>query len=342
MLESEPTVQRSDADGAINTPDTGYTTHQGTVFRKAQGQYSVHAGGRMVACSLSSKLRKQLVYPTAAPWSIRPHVVSVEDIRMVDPVAIGDAVRFVDAGDSDGMITEVLPRRNALARRAAGAKPIEQVIVANVDQVVPVFAAANPTPKWELLDRQLAGAEAAELPAVICITKLDLVRTEAIAQEVQTYRKIGYRVICTSTVTGEGVEEFKAALRGRASVFAGTSGVGKTSLLNRVQPELGLRVNEVSRHTGKGKHTTSHLEMFALDIGGSVIDTPGMREFGVWNVDSDDMDSLFAEIRPYVGRCRFGMDCSHTHEPGCAIKAAVAAGEISERRYRSCIKMMQG
>lgn len=314
----------------------------GTVFRKSQGTYWVHADGRSIPCAISSRLRKVLIYPIADSSSLHARVQHVEDIRMVDPVAIGDIVRFSDAGDGTGMILEVVDRSNALVRRAAGPKPIEQVIVANVDQALCVMAAAQPKPSWELMDRYLAAAEASGIPAVVCVTKIDLVDRGAIEDELETYRRIGYGTLVTSAATGEGIDELRDLLRDRVSVLAGKSGVGKTSLLNAVQPELGLRVNAVSGATGKGKHTTTHLEMFALDIGGSVVDTPGMREFALWNVHERELADLFPDLRPYVGACRFGLDCSHSHEPGCAIKQAVAAGDVSERRHQSYLRLLRG
>jgi ribosome biogenesis GTPase len=273
-------------------------------------------------------------------------VRKVHDIGEVDPVAIGDRVRFVKAGDGGergGMIVEVLPRRNRLSRLAAGPKPIEQVIVANVDQVVAVFSVRQPRPKWALLDRYLAAAEAAEVRALICVTKVDLARGDDIPdmEVFATYEGLGYRTLLTSIVTGEGIESLAQAIGGRVSVLIGKSGVGKTSLLNAVQPGLGLRVREVSQATGKGRHTTSHLEMFPLDGGGGVVDTPGMREFGLWHDASEGgLASLFVEMRPYIGTCRFRLDCSHSHEPGCAIKDAVEAGEIARLRYRNYLRIL--
>jgi ribosome biogenesis GTPase len=333
------------------------TPQTGTVFKRSQGSYTVHSGSRPIVCTLSSKLRRELIYPIADPSSIRPHVVGVADIKTVDPVAIGDTVRFVPAGDGSGMIVEVLPRRNKLVRRAAGVKPLEQVIVANADQFVPVMSAARPAPSWELMDRYLAAAEEANLPSCIVVTKMDLVDTgatgekgrsyrrsdyEQVLQEAQTYERIGYRVILTSASTGTGIEELRAELREKISVLAGKSGVGKTTLLNTIQSGLGLRVNDVGKHTGKGKHTTTHLEMFPLDIGGAIVDTPGMREFGLWNVDGNDLAHLFPDLHPFIGRCRFGLSCSHVHEPGCAVRDAVEAGEVTQRRYQSYLRMAAG
>ena len=313
----------------------------GRVFKKSQGLYAVDADGQTVSCALSNKLRKQLVYPIADPSSLRRHVVAVADIGAVDPVAIGDLVRFVGPGDGSGMITEVLPRRNQLTRRAAGPKPLEQVIVANADQLLAVMAVARPAPSWELMDRYIAAGEEAGLPTRIVVTKLDLVDRDLLLAEVRTYRQVGYSVILTSAETGEGLDELKATLAGRVSVLAGKSGVGKTTLLNAIQPGLGLRVAEVGRHTNKGKHTTTQLEMFGLNVGGAVVDTPGMREFGLWDVAAADLAHLFVDLRPFVGRCRFGLDCTHTHEPACAIKRAVDAGQIASRRYQSYLRMVQ-
>ena len=337
MPQQEPDERRA-AKGAI---DSSRPTGKGTVYKKLQGYYCVNAGGRSLLCTISSTLRKNLEYPVAAPWSLRPRVVAVHKIRAVDPVAIGDIVRFTDSGDDTGMIVEVLPRRNSLVRRAAGRKMLQQVIVVNVDQVVVVFAATRPAPNWEALDRYLAAAESTGLPARVVITKMDLVEVASVEAETGTYRRAGYPVLLTSAAGGVGIEAFREALHGRASVIAGPSGVGKTSLLNAIQPGLGLRVGEVSKHTNKGMHTTSHLEMFPLDGGGSVVDTPGMRELGLWDVEPEEIDGLFPEMRPYLGFCRFRLDCSHTHEPGCAVKEAVARGAISERRYRSCLSMKE-
>jgi ribosome biogenesis GTPase len=316
---------------------------QGIVFQKNLGQYSVHSNGREIACVLSSRLHKQLIYPTADPSSLRRAVQKVREIDQVDPVAIGDVVRFVEAGEQRGMITEILPRRNKLSRPATtpGQRVFEQVIVANADQVVPVFAAASPTPKWGLLDRYLVAAEAAGLPALICITKTDLAgQNSELKATLAEYRRIGYRVQVVSVVTAEGLDEIKQSLQDRVSVLVGKSGVGKTSLLNAIQPGLDLSVKAVGQgKQGKGLHTTTRLEMFRLDGGGAIVDTPGIREFGLWDVDEEDVALFFPEMRPLIGRCKFGLDCQHDEEPGCVIREAVMRGEISPYRYQSYLKL---
>ncbi|MCL5274116.1 MAG: ribosome small subunit-dependent GTPase A [Chloroflexi bacterium] len=296
--------------------------YSGIVIKKITNAYLVQSDAGNLTCTLSQRLKQQ---------------------STGDPVAIGDKVCWNEAAQ----IAVVLPRRNQLARRSAvpmpGAHAHEQVIVANVDQIVPVIAAASPRLAWRLLDRYLVSAESAEIPAVVCITKMDLVDSRPESEEIEAvaaeYRAIGYGVILTSMVSGQGMEEIQAVLRGRLSVFVGKSGVGKTSLLNAIEPGLRLRVQETSQATGKGRHTTTHMEMFPLQFGGAIIDTPGIREFGLWDVDQDDLALFFPEMRPFVGVCKFGRSCRHDEEPGCAIRRAVNAGLISPYRYQSYLKL---
>jgi ribosome biogenesis GTPase / thiamine phosphate phosphatase len=276
---------------------------------------------------------------------MRKRVQEVREINHIDPVAIGDRVHYVDAGNGHGMIVEILPRDSKLSRPAPvpGQRVFEQVIVSNVDLVLPVFSVANPTPKWGLLDRYLVSAEAADLPSLVVINKLDLAwKNPGRDEEIEIYRRIGYPVILVSAVTGEGIEELKHALQGKLAVMVGKSGVGKTSLLNAIQPGLGLRVKAVSKgELGKGRHTTTHLEMFELDFGGALVDTPGIREFGLWDVAGDELASLFPEMANYVGQCKFGLNCHHDQEPGCAIRKAVITGDISPYRYRSYLRLRE-
>ena len=326
----------------MNTTDE---SGQGVVFRKSLGHYTVHTNGREIDCVLSSRLHKQLIYPTADPTSLRHNVQAVREIDHVDPVAIGDHIRYLDAGEGRGMITEILPRRSKLSRPmpVPGQRVFEQVIVSNADQVLPVFAVANPTPKWGLLDRYLVSAEASKLPSLIVITKLDLAeKNSRLETDIEIYRRIGYPIHLVSSVTGEGLEELKQALRGCLSVLVGKSGVGKTSLLNAIQPGLGLRVKAVGQgDVGKGRHTTSYLQMFELGFGGTLVDTPGMREFGLWDVNGEELAHFFPEMASYVGQCKFGMSCRHDQEPGCAIRKAVMAGDISPYRYQSYMNLRE-
>jgi ribosome biogenesis GTPase len=317
----------------------------GVVFRKTLGHYTVHTRGREIHCVLSSLIHKQLIFPTADPSSLRHAVQQVREVDHVDPVAIGDRVRYVDAGEGRGMIIEVLPRDSKLSRPAPvpGQRVFEQVIVSNADLILPVFSAANPRPKWGLLDRYLATAEAAGLPALIVINKLDLAwKNPELDADIEIYRRIGYPVLLVSAVTGEGVEELKQTLQGKLSVLIGKSGVGKTSLLNAIQPGLGLRVKAVGNgEVGKGRHTTTHLEMFELDFGGALVDTPGMREFGLWDITGEELADLFPEMAEYVGQCKFGLSCHHDREPGCAIRKAVTSGVVSPYRYQSYMRLRE-
>ncbi len=312
----------------MNLPFNTHDPQCGVVIKKSTNTSLVQTGSGKIACGLSSRLRKQ---------------------ARADLVAIGDEIRLVETAPGYAEIVEILPRRNRLSRRSAVPMPsayaAEQVIAANVDQVVPVFAAAHPTPSWGLLDRALVSAESSGIPALVCITKTDLLEPGSQSEELQSivadYRRIGYPVVLTSAANGAGLDEFKAALRGKLSLLIGKSGVGKSSLLNAIQPGLGLKTQTVSQANDKGRHTTSHLEMFPLACGGSIIDTPGIREFGLWDVDEDDLAQFFPEMRPFIGICKFGLDCRHDEEPGCAIRKAVSAGEISPYRYRSYLKLKE-
>ena len=205
-------------------------TYSGVVYKKTIGNYTVHSDGKIVLCELSNRIRKQLIYPTADPGSLHNRVQKVIELEHMDPLAVGDEVRFILAEDGKGLIVELLPRRNKLTRRSAVAKPIhhgahpfEQIIVANVDQVVCVLSAAQPEPKWSLLDRYLASAESADAPALICITNLDLVKgsEHELLEALEEYAHIGYPYELTSSVSGEGLTDLRLRLEGRVSAMIG-------------------------------------------------------------------------------------------------------------------------
>ncbi|MHC1782219.1 MAG: ribosome small subunit-dependent GTPase A [Anaerolineaceae bacterium] len=262
------------------------STQIGIVYKKTGDSYILHFNKGFITCRLASALQKDF------DFSPKGKVKAVHYLHR-DPVAVGDEVRFTDNSGSAGQIVEILPRRNQLSRRTSvpmpGAQPCEQVIVANVDQVMPVFAATSPPPKWNLLDRYLVSAEAAGIPALICITKTDLVEQDGetdpdLLEIAEEYRRIGYPVLLTSIQNNRGLTELKETLNGITTVLLGKSGVGKTSLLNALEPGLGRQVSEISHFTGKGRHTTSVSELFPLSGGGALMDTPGVREFGLWDL----------------------------------------------------------
>ncbi|MDX1686820.1 MAG: ribosome small subunit-dependent GTPase A [Candidatus Promineifilaceae bacterium] len=270
-----------------------------------------------------------------------------QERKDTDLVAIGDWVTISVAPDGTGLIESVAERESVLSRARPSPyekrkvlEDQEQVLVANPDQVVFVFSIRKPRPSLRKLDRFLVVAEMNELPAVICVNKIDLARSGEAQEQFSLYEEIGYPVLYTSAKTREGLDELNDCLRGKISVLAGSSGVGKSSLLNAMQPGLGLRVKEVSEATEKGLHTTRHAELFPLDEGGYVADTPGIRALALFDVEPQELDGYFREIAPLVPHCQFS-DCSHVHEPGCAVREAVEEGQISEERYNSYLRLRE-
>jgi ribosome biogenesis GTPase len=244
-------------------------------------------------------------------------------------------VLVVPMGGDRGLIVELLAHEGgAFAREDADAGTARSVV--GIDQLVAVFALRDPEPHLRMLDRMLVLAEAQELGVVVCMNKADLGAAEDLLERLEVYRALGYPVLLTSTATGQAVDELRARLAGRTSALLGPSGVGKSSLLNAIEPDLGLRVSEISESTTKGRHTTTGTRMVPLagPGGGFVADTAGIRALALGNVAVGQLDWCFRELRPYLGSCHHD-DCSHVHEPSCAVLAALEAGEIDRPRYES-------
>lgn len=253
-------------------------------------------------------------------------------------VAAGDVVWFRAQGQREGIIERVEPRHGVVSRTSRGR---QHVLVANVDQLVIVTSAAEPRIKPNLIDRLLVTAERGGIRPVICINKIDLVEPADFMPLVGVYAQLGYDALMVSAETGFGIDRLRDRLAGEESVVTGQSGVGKSSLLNAVEAGLDLRVQTISGETQKGRHTTTTAELIPLSFGGYVVDTPGIRQFQLWDVIPEEVAGFFPDLRPYVSRCRFP-DCTHTHEDHCAVKDAVADGWIDARRYESYTQIRAG
>jgi len=296
---------------------------QGLVIRSQAGFMSVRTAEGDVLCRVRGRLRRGRAEG--------------------DLVAVGDQVLIEIHADGSGSIAQVLPRKSVLSRRLSGVNyEYQQILLANPDQVVLVFACAQPDPSLRMLDRFLVVSEKQKIPAVVVANKLDLVPPERARELFEVYRRIGYDLIYTSTLTGEGIPELKSRLQGKLNSLAGPSGVGKTSLLNSVQPGLALQVGSVSRGLqGKGMHTTQVKQLFPLDGGGYLADIPGLRTLALWDVQGEELDAYFREIAPLVPECQFN-DCTHSREPGCAVRSAAESGRIDPRRYDSYLRLRFG
>lgn len=297
----------------------------GTVVKSQSGFFWVRTDDTTLRCTLRGRLKKSRVES--------------------DIATLGDLVRIAPTVPGEGVVEEVLPRRSKLARRAAGSKGVwkEDVLVANLDQLVAVFAVANPEPHLRMLDRYLINAELNDLDVLIVANKCDLRPRAEVEALFGDYRRIGYEVLYTSVRLNEGIDALRERLRGKLSALSGPSGVGKSSLLNTVQPGLALKTGATSSggaNMGKGRHTTVAGELVPLDAGGFVADTPGIRELGLWQVPPADLQWGFREFRPFIDDCYF-QPCSHLHEPRCAVREAVARGDISEARYTSYARLRE-
>ena len=253
-------------------------------------------------------------------------------------VAVGDRVWFRPEGTDEGIIERVEPRYGVLSRTS---RSRQHVLVANIDQLVIVGSAAEPRLKPHLIDRFLVTAEHSRVDPIICINKVDLVDAAGLQVLIGVYAQLGYCVLTTSAVTRQGIARLRDLLANRSSVVAGQSGVGKSSLLNAIDPSLDLAVQAVSEETEKGRHTTTTASLIPLASGGFIVDTPGIRQFALWDVIPEEVAGFFPEFRPFVSACRFP-DCTHEHESHCAVVAAVERGWIDVRRYESYLQMHAG
>ena len=262
--------------------------------------------------------------------------------RLGDIIAVGDWVKISVLSDGSGMIEEIEEREHMFSRMAPTPRgEYQQIIIANPDQVVLVFACADPEPRLRMLDRFLIVAEAAGTPVAIVFNKIDLVGIETAKQLFGHYETLGYPVLYTSVKTGRGLTELRDQLTSQISALAGPSGAGKSSLLNAIQSGLGLAAREVSEATGKGKHTTVVRELFPLDGGGYVADTPGLKALALWDIEPEEVDGYFPELRTLVADCQFS-NCTHIHEPGCAVMDAVKTGSVHPERYESYVRLRLG
>ncbi len=304
----------------------------GRVIRARTSFYDVQLDGGVLRCTLRGRVKRER---------------RSEEGKQIyaDPVAVGDEVVVAPLDEERGVIEGILPRRTKLSRRHPGKRDtIEQIVVANADQVVAVVSTRLPDLNYRTLDRFLILAEAGQMGAVVCLNKIDLidsVEKGRVISMLNVYDRLGYQVIYTSVTDGEGIDRLERVLSDKFSVIVGASGVGKSSLLNAVQPGLALPIGEVGLKTGKGRHTTTLVELFSLENGGEVADTPGIREVGLWGVDTEDLDLYFPEMDSYLGECKYN-DCIHLNEPDCAVTEAVNAGEISPVRYRSYVVLKTG
>jgi len=292
----------------------------GLIIKAQSGFFTVETGLGLIVCQLRGKLK--------------------QGKAIGDIAALGDHVRITVLDDGSGVIEEVDERKQAIVRLDPRPQGVyQQILLANADQALFVFACANPSPKLKMLDRFLVIAEKQKIPPIIVANKSDLV--EDAKKIFGMYAALGYRVIYTSAEKNIGVDELHDALKNKISALVGPSGVGKSSLLNAIQPGLGLAVNEISAAIDKGKHTTVVRQLFPLKDGGYVADTPGWKSLALWDTHPEEIDAYFPELAPLVAECQFS-DCSHTHEPGCAVLAALKAGKIFVERYESFLRLRDG
>jgi ribosome biogenesis GTPase len=300
---------------------------------------------------------RALIYKSTGSWYIAKNaegntfnarikgIFKIDNISSTNPIAVGDEVEMEieDVEEESAMIHEILPRKNYVARISPHNKRMHHIVASNLDQCVLFATLRDPKTSQGFIDRFLVACESYHIPAVIVFNKADIYRKKemVVFEELKTvYEAIGYKVILASVQENIGVDEIKALLKDKTSLLSGHSGVGKSTFINAVFPEFNLRTAEVSGWSGKGMHTTTFAEMFDLDFGGRIIDTPGLREFGIVDVPKQELSHYFPEMRDLINNCQFN-NCMHINEPGCAIKAAVNSGEVSIERYVSYCTILE-
>jgi ribosome biogenesis GTPase len=295
------------------------------------------AGRRGLVIEVSTGLCRVDLNGAAILCTVRG-ALSAAESGFTNLVAVGDEVAVSLSGAGRGVVEEVLPRRSTLTRPDVFSPHLQQVIVANADQLLAVASWRNPALWPELLDRYLIAAERHNLRPLICLNKVDLAEDRRECQAaLEPYVQLGHRTLLASALTGEGVAELRELLRGKTTILAGLSGVGKSSLLSAVQPGLKLRIAEVSARRHEGRHTTVQVNLLKLEMGGQVVDTPGIREFGLSGLRRRDLVRFYPEMAAITG-CRYA-DCSHIHEPGCVVRLAVRESRLSAVRYESYCKI---
>ena len=341
----------------INDPET----LTGVVLNGAHGIYDVHTDNGILRCTLRGKLKKAFAQAQSSKsmGKLRPRFDKIlaettrpermerrdsSETPLPARLSVGDYVKLRRLDANTGMIEEILPRQSALTRKDSGStakKVIQQTMLANLDQVVLVFATTQPEPHFSMLDRYLAICEAAEIHPIICLNKVDLPHEERVDLAANLYSRLGYVVIWTSTHGSVGIDQLRTLLKDHTSLFSGPSGVGKSSLVNTIETGMAIRTGLVSDVTGKGKHTTTGSQLYPLSGGGWLADSAGIRALAALNIPPDELPHCFVEFRPYLGECLYS-DCQHVDEEGCAILQAVDDGVINERRHKSYVRMLTG
>ncbi|MBR3847323.1 MAG: ribosome small subunit-dependent GTPase A [Alistipes sp.] len=295
-------------------------TFSGVVVRATGSWYEVLTEGERLQCRIRGKLR-------------------LKGVRSTNPVVVGDRVMGITDGQGNHLIVDIEPRRNYVIRRASNLSKESHIIAANIDRALLMVTLRQPETALEFVDRFLVTCEAYKIPVVLLLSKSDLQDPEALVAFRAIYEPIGYRVLEVSTATGEGVEQVRELLIGATTLLSGNSGVGKSTLVQAIDPTLDIRTGEISDSHHKGRHTTTFSTIYPLVEGGYVIDTPGIKGFGLIDIEEEELWHYFPEMMHYGQECRF-YNCTHTHEPGCAVIAALEEGAIAEQRYESYLKMM--